>query len=214
MKQIMLTDDEQQKAAIHEAGEVLRRGGVIVYPTDTLYGLGGLINSDLALQRIYALKGRPGYMPLPVIIAELEELSGLASSVPEEAWLLMQEFWPGALTIILPALHGLSPLLLGGGTSVGVRMPDKEVCRGLVRCAGGPIVSTSANRSGEVPVTAVRELSSEFIESVDLVIDGGSTMSGESSAVVDCAQGIPTLLRAGTIDADKLRKVVPNLQVR
>lgn len=214
MKKILLTDDEQRNAAVNEAGDILRNGGVIVYPTDTLYGLGGLISNDGALQRIFALKGRPGHMPLPVIISEMEELSGLVSSIPEEAWLLMQEFWPGAITIILPALQELSPLLLGGGTSVGVRMPDMEICRSLVRSADGPIVSTSANRSGESPVTSVKELSPDFIKSVDLVIDGGSAMSGESSAVVDCTRGIPTLLREGTLNAEQLRKVIPNLQVR
>jgi L-threonylcarbamoyladenylate synthase len=212
LRQIKNINPQEYAELLGETGLILRRGGVVIYPTDTVYGIGGLISSTDSLERIFSLKKRPLNLALPVIIAEYEDLAAVASYVPEEARRLMQRFWPGALTIVLPAREGLSPILLSGKKSVGVRMPGSNFCRDMIRSAGGPLVSTSANPSGEPPANDVRSIPHSLTESVDLVIDGGALLSGNPSTVVDLSLGNPVIRRLGSITKDELKAILPKLE--
>lgn len=211
-RHIINVKPDKYHSIINETGEILRQGGVVIYPTDTVYGLGGLISNEESLERIFSLKKRPLNLALPVIIAEYEDLSNLVSFVSEEAWKVMHEFWPGALTIILSARDGLSPILLGGKKTIGVRMPGYQFCRDIVRSAGGPLVSTSANNSGEPPANEINSISQSLKDSVNLIIDGGTIISAGPSTVIDMSGGKILIRREGNITKEKLRKVLPDIE--
>ena len=198
--------------AADEAARVLAGGGIVIYPTDTLYGIGCLSTIDASLTRLYEVKGRPHQMPLPVMIAHLDDLAGLAINIPQEAWKLITTFWPGALTVVLPVRKGVSKLLLGGGDSIGIRMPDSVLCREMVKRAGNPIVTTSANRSGELPICSPDELSADIARGVDLIIDDGEAKGVDASSVIDFSGGRAILLREGRIAFGDLQNALPNLE--
>lgn len=211
-RQISNANPEEYDSIVRETGEILHRGGLVIYPTDTVYGLGGLITCEEALERIFSLKKRPLNLPLPVIISQYEDLTSLVSFVPEKAWKLMHEFWPGALTIILPAGEGLSPILLGGKKTVGIRMPGHQFCRDMVRSAGGPLVSTSANNSGEPPANDINSISNNLKNSVNLIIDGSAIISAGPSTVIDMSGGKAIIRREGSIKKENLIDYLPEIE--
>ena len=184
---------------IERAAACLRAGGIVVYPTETFYGLGTLASRPDALARLAAAKLRPTGKPLPLIaadVAQVEQVASLASILARRA---AARFWPGPLTLVLPAAAALHEALTGGSGTVAVRIPGSEVARALAERAGGPLVSTSANLSGEPPPTRVSEVSAELAARVDLVLDGGATPGGLPSSVVSVASTAPALIRAGAI---------------
>lgn len=199
--------------AARQAAAVLEDGGVIVYPTDTLYGLGCLFNREDSLLRLFEAKGRPQHMPLPVMIGEKDDVTTLAVNVSADAWKAADVFWPGALTIVLEARRDIPRLLLGGGTSIGIRLPDSDLCREIVRRAGFPVVTTSANRTGEPPIMSVSELPGAIADcGAQLIIDGGAIERGIPSSVIDLSGGKPVLLREGSISYEELKQVFPCLE--
>ncbi len=190
---------DELAARVERAAACLRGGGIVVYPTETFYGLGTLASRPDALARLAAAKLRPPGKPLPLVAADLaqvEEVGSLASAVARR---LAERFWPGPLTLVLPAARPLDAALTAGAEGVAVRVPGSEVARALARRAGGPIVSTSANLSGEPPPTRVRDLSAELLARTDLVLDGGETPGGLPSTVVSVVSHEVKLLRAGAI---------------
>ena len=180
------------------AASALRRGSLVVYPTETFYGLGALATLPAALARLAAAKLRPADKPLPLVAADDAMAFALWAAVPAEARVLAGAFWPGPLTLVAAAAPGLpGPVTLGG--AVGVRVPGSELARELCRLAGGPVISTSANPSGGPAPASVEELDPELLSRVDLVLDGGPTSGGLPSTVVQVGEGGPRLLRAGAV---------------
>lgn len=195
--------DDALLARIDDAAAALRRGGVIAYPTETFYGLGALARDAAALARLAAAKGRPEGKPLPLLAADLAAVEEVAILSPR-ARALAARFWPGPLTLVLPARPGVpAPITAGTGT-VGIRVPGSEVARRLAAAAGGALVSTSANLSGEPPPARVEELSAALRARIDGVLDAGATPGGLASTVVVVgAEGV-TLVRAGAVPFEEV----------
>ena len=184
---------------VEEAAALLRRGGIVAYPTETFYGLGALAGCPEALARLAAGKLRPAGKPLPLIGADEAQVTAVASLEDPVARRLAARFWPGPLTLVLPAAGDLSPVITAGGATVGIRIPGDAVARELARRAGGALVSTSANLAGEPPVTTPGELSPELLASIDGIADGRPTPGGLPSTVVAVAGGRARLVRAGAV---------------
>jgi len=166
---------------IREIGRVIRRGGVIVYPTDTLYGIGGDPNNRSAVRRILEIKSRD-YGKMPVLVSSIERAASLAI-VSEAALFLMGKFWPGALTLVLPKAPGVPEEVSGGGT-LGIRMPNHSIALAIIDESGGALIGTSANIHGSKPATSLDELDPSIEGKVDFVVDGGRVPIGRPSTVV------------------------------
>jgi L-threonylcarbamoyladenylate synthase len=186
-------------ARVAEVARLLRQGGVVAYPTETFYGLGALVTHPEALRRLAGAKLRPGGQPLPLIAGDLAQVEGVASLSAPLARALAGRFWPGALTLVLPAAPGLDPLVRGGDGTVAIRIPGSEVARALALAAGAPLVSTSANLAGEPPPAAAGELSPILRSRLDAVLDAGPTPGGTPSTIVAVAGDTARLLRAGAV---------------
>ena len=197
---------------VQEAAEVLRAGGVIVYPTETLYGLGADALNPEAVRRVFEIKKRPPDRAVTVILGSESMLDQVVSSVPPVARRLMDVFWPGPLTLVLPAREGLPELLLAGGSTIGVRVPGDFLCRALASKLGRPITATSANISGEPDLFHPEDLERVLGQQVDLLIDAGPARSRVPSTVVLVTEAGGRVLREGRISAEELRKVVPELE--
>ena len=183
---------------VAEAAAVLRRGGVIAYPTETFYGLGALASDGAAVARLVRAKDRPDGQPLPLLGADLAQLEAVARFDPL-ARRLATAFWPGPLTLVLPARPGLAPAIIGGGGTVGVRVTSGEVAAALAAAAGGALVATSANLSGQPPPTSIDQLDGALRGRLDAVLDGGATPGGSPSTVVEVDGDRLRLLRAGVV---------------
>jgi L-threonylcarbamoyladenylate synthase len=194
-----LTIDPSQfdPSALEEAIRVLRGGGVVAYPTDTLYGLAADPRSSAAVARVFALKGRAETSPLTLIAADAEQASAAAFFTARAA-ALAHEMWPGPLTIVTAARSGLAREALAGGATVGVRVPRHEIARALARAFGFCITATSANRSGEPP-TADPDAVLRALPNLDLLIDGGPAPGGPPSTIVDAASDTLRLIREGAV---------------
>ena len=190
---------EELIASIARAAACLRAGGIVVYPTETFYGLGSLASRPDALARLAAAKLRPLGKPLPLIASDVEQVEEVASLASPLARRLARRFWPGPLTLVLPALAGLDETLTGGTGSIGVRVPGSDIARALAAQAGGALVSTSANFSGEPPPTRLSDLSPGLLARVDAVLDGGEAPGGLASTVVLLDLGTLRLVRAGVV---------------
>ena len=195
---IVKIDSADPGPALEAAGAILRGGGVVLYPTDTLYGLGARVDSGPALDRIFAIKRRDTGKPLPVIVRGMDEVRMLAGEIPPQALRLMTEYWPGPLTIVLTASGEILPRLLGNKGKIGLRWPDHPFLARLLLAAGGPLTATSANLSGQPPVSDAEEGFRLFNGKVDLLLDGGRLVS-EPSTVVDASGEKIVLLRAGKL---------------
>ncbi len=178
---------------------MLKTGGVIVFPTDTLYGLGADPFSSPALERVCSIKGRPPGMALPLLVSGWEQASLVARRLPEAGAALAGKFWPGALTLVLPKCPQVPDLITGGGDTVAVRMPDHEVPLALACELGGPITGTSANRSGGPDLLTVQALEAELGGQVDYIISSPAALGGIPSTVVDITGKAPRLVREGAL---------------
>jgi L-threonylcarbamoyladenylate synthase len=185
---------------LQAAAAVLREGGLVAYPTETFYALGANALDAAAVEKVFSTKGRPGVLPLPVIVGDLGDLARVAAQVPEGAPALITAFWPGPLTLLFPAA-ALPERLLGFGRTIGVRLSPHPVARGLARALGGPIVATSANKSGQPAPGSAGEAADQLQDGVALVLDGGRTHGGSPSTIVDLSVDPPHLVRAGPISA-------------
>lgn len=179
--------------------ETISRGGVIAFRTDTFYGLGADPFNPSAVEKVKDLKGREENKPILVLISDVEDLGRLIESRSPAFDELAKRFWPGALTIIGEATRQLPNALTAGSKTVGVRLPDDETVRSLVRACGGALTATSANVSGEPPARTSEDVAKYFGDSVDLIVDGGSTRTDQPSTVVDASSGEVKLVREGVI---------------
>jgi len=191
-------------SVISEALDILRAGGLVVYPTDTLYGLGANPFSEEAVDKVYQVKERGKDKPLPLLLAESHHAVRLAF-MTETAWLLAQKYWPGPLTLVLKARGSAPPHIVWKGL-IGLRLPDSPIARLLARGLGGAIIGTSANKSGMPPARTVQEAMSMLGEQVDLYIDGGPTPLSRPSTVVLIEDGRVKVLREGAIPASAIRE--------
>ena len=190
--------------AIGQAAEVIRGGGVVAYPTETVYGLGALALHEAAAEQIYGLKQRQRYKPLSILIEDPSELEGLVQTIPNSARALMARFWPGPLTLLFLVAGHLPSILTGRGGKLGVRVSSHPVARELVRAVGAPITATSANRSGAPSCRTGEEVLGQLGGQLELILDGGLTPGSEGSTIADVTVEPPKILRVGAIAADEV----------
>ncbi len=196
-----------------EAGEILKNGGLVAFPTETVYGLGGdALNPDAAA-KIYAAKGRPSDNPLIVHISEMEDIDKIADDVSEKAKKLAERFWPGPMTLIYKKKECVPASTTGGLNTVAVRMPEHKIARALIRQSGVFVAAPSANTSGRPSPTKAEHVMEDLCGKVDMVIDGGSVGIGLESTIVDVSGEIPVILRPGYITKKMLEEVVGEVVV-
>jgi L-threonylcarbamoyladenylate synthase len=196
--------------AISHALEVLKRGGLVAFPTDTVYGVGALAFSGKAVESIYTAKDRPIEKAIPVLIGDSQDLEKVGINIPAPAYRLACRFWPGPLTILVPKRVDL-PESVSATSTVGVRVPDHGIARQLLRAAG-PMAVTSANISGrQNPVTA-QEVYEQLKGRIDLIIDGGKTTGGIPSTLVDCTTSDLKILRHGPVSLEELLSALEDLR--
>ncbi len=209
----VMTEQEPDLAAIEEAGEILKRGGLVAFPTETVYGLGGNALDPKASRKIYAAKGRPSDNPLSVHIAGLEDLDALVREVPGKARLLAERFWPGPLTMIFQKSDIVPYETTGGLDSVAVRYPSSRIARLLIRAGGGYVAAPSANTSGRPSPTTAGHVIEDLSGAVDMILDGGPVGIGLESTIVDFTEDVPAVLRPGYISLDMLRQVLGEVRM-
>ncbi len=192
---------EQQ---LQKAVSILKNGGVIACPTDTVYGLGADAFNEEAVRRIYQIKQRPFDQPLSVLIAEMSELNRLTETFPEAARVLADRFWPGGLTLVVSKSASIPDWVTAGGDTVAVRIPDHPITLDLIRALGNPLIGTSANLSGYPSVTSAEEVRAQMGGAVDFILDGGVCPGGIESTVVDVTGQFPVVLRKGAISRDEI----------
>jgi len=192
--------------SIPRALEILRAGGLVAFPTDTVYGVGSLAFDGKAVESIYKAKERPVEKAIPVLIGDTDDLDRVAIDIPDLARRLASRFWPGALTILVPKKPSL-PEAVSATPAVGVRVPDHNPARALLRTAG-PMAVTSANVSGQMSPTTAEEVFAQLGGHIELIIDGGKTPGGLPSTLVDCTGREIRVLRHGPITEEELRSAL------
>ena len=192
---------------VDRAIKILKDGGIVAFPTDTVYGLGGNVFSIEAAERIYRVKQRPRHIPLPVLLADSTQLADIVAAVPETARYLMRHFWPGGLTLVLPKKDTLPDIITAGSNKVAVRIPDHVVPLALIRGLGAPIIGTSANISDKPSPVTAEEVDQQIGSQIDLIIDMGRCPGGLESTVVDVTGETPVILRRGVISEEKILSV-------
>lgn len=195
---------------IAEAAALLRAGEVCAFPTETVYGLGANALSDLAIQKIYQLKGRPAFNPLIVHVENMAQVRDLVTSIPSQVALLARRFWPGPLTLVLPRAAHVPARVSAGLDTIAVRVPAHPVAQALLHAAQLPICAPSANRSEQVSPTRAEHVA-KSLPDVPLILDGGPCDFGIESTVVDLTREHPVLLRPGAVAVSKLIPMLPNL---
>ena len=188
--------------AIPRALEILRAGGLVAFPTDTVYGLGALAFDQAAIESIYRAKDRPLEKAIPILIADAADLDQVADAIPARARRLAARFWPGPLTLVVPKRADL-PAAVSATSTVGVRVPDHEAARALLRAAG-PMAVTSANLSGQASPRTTGEVICQLGGRIPLVLDGGETPGGVPSTLADVTGAEPVILRAGPVTLEQI----------
>ena len=212
-KLIRVKDISNASVEIDEAACLLRDGGIVIFPTETVYGLGASAYSKEAVKKVFEAKGRPQDNPLICHIASFDSLSDVASYVPEEAVTLAKEFWPGPLTLVLKKNESIADEVTCGLDTVGVRMPDHPVALRLLEKAGVPIAAPSANISGSPSPTRIEHVIEDMMNRVDAIIDGGDCSVGIESTVLDMTKNPPIVLRPGGVTLDMLQQINPFITV-
>lgn len=199
---------------IDEAAEVIRGGGLVAFPTETVYGLGANALDAVAVDRIFAAKGRPGDNPLIAHISDVEQLKPLIAGEPSaQAQKMMDAFWPGPLTMIFPKSDAVPMNTTGGLDTVAVRLPQHPVARALIAAAGVPIAAPSANRSGRPSPTSAAHVLEDMDGRIPIILDDGECAVGLESTVVDMTGDVPRILRPGGITAEQIAKVVGGCEI-
>jgi L-threonylcarbamoyladenylate synthase len=207
--EIIRIDPERiDRAAVQKAVSLLRREGVLVYPTETVYGLGGNALSRKVYDRVKGLKGGDRTGPMLVLIPDAGAVPSLVAFVPPAARILMERFWPGPLTLVMRTNPQFPPWAGDPGGTLGIRFSPDPVCRILLEEFGNPILSTSANPSGRVPARDAQEAVAYFEGNIDAVIDGGPRLSGVPSTVVDLSQDPPFLIREGAVTRRNVEETI------
>lgn len=199
--------------AMARAADIIRQGGIVAFPTETVYGLGANAMDAAAVARIFAAKGRPSDNPLIVHVADREQLAGVVGELPPIVERLMAKFWPGPLTLVLPKRPVIPEAVTCGLSTVGVRMPNHPVALALIRAAGVPLAAPSANKSGRPSPTAAEHVLEDLAGRIPLVLDGGETGLGLESTVLDMTVDPPVLLRPGGVTLEQICAVIGPVEV-
>lgn len=198
----------ESESSVTRAAQTVLNGGVIVYPTETVYGLGANALDPKAVDRVYNIKSRPKSNPILLLIPGLDAMDELVLGVPEVGAALMKRFWPGPLTIVFKASPIISPVLTAGSGKIGLRLSSDEFCLQLLEICKIPITSTSANLSGDPSPNSVSVISRKVLNSVDLIVDAGELASQVPSTVVEVTGGKVELLREGAIEFKRIQEAV------
>ena len=197
-----------EEGIIKEAAGLIQKGGIVVFPTSSLYGLAADAFNPDAIEKLFGIKGRSHHKAILVMISEITELESLVKSVPPEAYRLMQHFWPGGLTLVLEAKVELPLALTAGSGKIGVRLCKHPVAVALAKAAGSPITGTSANISGTGGCDRISRLDTRIAENADLILDAGVLKGGTGSTIADMTDGFPKILRDGTVPGRDILAVV------
>lgn len=192
--------------AIEKAADLLKQGHVIAFPTDTLYGVGVDPFNSAAIEQLYQVKDRPAEKGIPILLAGLSDLEKVAYNISWLAQTLMEQYWPGPLTLIVPR-HPRLPANISNNDGIAVRIPDHAVSRAFIRAAGGVVATSSANRSGEQPARNAAEAFRAMNGRIAAVLEGGQVQYGQGSTVLDCMSDPPKLLREGPVTVKNLSRI-------
>ena len=195
---IVITPDNVDEA-LSRAAEVLHHGGLVAFPTDTVYGLAAMVFVEEAVERLFVAKIRDRSKAIPVLLAQMRDMSRVAQRVPAAAWQLAGSFWPGALTMVLPKSPFMPDIVTAGGPTVAVRVPDHRLAIRLIERAKSPLATTSANLSGQPDPITADDVEASLGDSVDLLLDGGPCPGRFASTVIDLTVSPPRILRPGPI---------------
>ncbi|MBO7218302.1 MAG: threonylcarbamoyl-AMP synthase, partial [Clostridia bacterium] len=210
METLKLKDDEK---GINVAADILKKGGIVAIPTETVYGLAASAYDNEAIKKVFVAKGRPQDNPLIVHIADIGDIDNIVSEFPKTAKLLAKRFWPGPLTMVLPKSEKIAESVSGGLDTVAVRMPENEVARSIIRESGLPLAAPSANISGSPSPTKYEDVVADLDGKIDAVVCSGHCTVGVESTVITLAANPPRLLRPGKVTAEELREVIPDLVI-
>ncbi len=209
MPEILKPDTEHSVGKmISRAAEILAKGGVIAYPTETFYGLGVDATNQAAIEKIFAVKGRDFKNPISLIIGHADQVYLLVKDVPRLAQKLMAEFWPGALTIIFSASEKVSPLLTAGTVKIGLRVSSHPLALKIAQTINRPITATSANLSGAPECSLAYAVVEQIGDKIDAIVDGGKTPGGQTSTIIDVTCDPPVILREGAICKEMIQKFI------
>jgi L-threonylcarbamoyladenylate synthase len=197
---------------LQSVASALNGGGVIAYPTETVYGLGANIFKANAVARIFTIKGRDPQKPISIMISRLADVDEFCDEVPAAAKILMKHYWPGPLTLILKASPALPDYIVSSDKKIGLRFPDHPICSALMRLHADPVTSTSANLTGLPPLARVEEIVEAFGEKLDVIIDCGECAFNQPSTVVDVSGPELRILREGTVAANEIFKLILELE--
>ena len=212
-EKFIVDKDHPDQKIMQRAADLLKQGGLVAFPTETVYGLGANGLDAQAVAKIYQAKGRPSDNPLILHIANQQELRQLVTEIPANAQVLIDKYWPGPLTVVLKKTTIVPAIVSGGLDTVGVRLPSSIVARQLITLAGMPIAAPSANTSGRPSPTSAQAVLADLDGRIDGIIDGGDCAIGVESTVVDCTSPIPTLLRPGGITFEMLLETLGEVEI-
>ena len=207
MPQILkINTGHSEEDVISSAAAIVSRGGVIAYPTETIYGLGADATNEQAIRRIFEIKGRNFSNPISVIIGRPDDVHPLVRKFPKAAQKLMDEFWPGPLTIVFEAADGVSPLLTANTGRIGIRLSGHDGARRIAEALGKPLTATSANLSGSPECATVNQVMAQLGDRLDAIVDLGNTRGTAGSTIIDAATEQPVILRTGVISREEIFK--------
>lgn len=199
--------------AVHQAAEVLRKGGIVAFPTETVYGLGANTFNPIAVARIFEVKKRPHFDPLIVHVASQGDLDKLVSEIPSDAKKVMEQFWPGPLTIVLLKKEEVPEIVTSGLPTVAVRMPRHSMALSLIERAGSPIVGPSANPFGYLSPTTAEHVRDQLGNQIDFILDGGPCEVGVESTIISFKEERPRLLRPGGVPLEEIESIIGQVEV-
>lgn len=205
---IIKVDQSNINDAADKAGDILKNGGIVAFPTDTVYGLGAVFSDGCAVRKIFEAKGRPENKPLSILVSDIEQVNFLTDNIPEYAMKLMKEYWPGALTLIFrkKLSANIPDEVTAGGDTIGVRMPNSETACKVIAAAGFPLAAPSANTSGKRSASKAEEVVEDLNNKIEMILDGGDCPIGLSSTVLDISGEKIRILREGIITREMIEK--------
>ena len=199
---------EKDFAKLEEPAKIIKGGGIVVFPTETVYGIGANGLNAEAVKKIYEIKRRPLSKPITLLVNSMEMIERVAKNITPLEYAIIKEFFPGPLTIILQKKDVVPDIVTSGGMTVGIRMPANEIALELINRAGVPLATPSANISDKPSKTNIKDVMSDFPEGVDCFIDGGKSKIGVASTIVQVIDGVPHILRQGTITEEQINKLI------
>lgn len=196
------------KKQVEKGITILRKGGVIAFPTDTVFGVGSGIYDEKAIEQVFAVKQRTRNMSLPILLADVAQVHEVAQDIPAYAWRLIDCFWPGGLTLIVYRSRVIKDIITNGGDTVAIRMPNHPVPYALIKGSGMPLIGTSANISGQPSVTTAEAVRAQFKDTLELIIDGIPAPKGIESTIIDVTGEAPVIIRQGYIPKEVIEEAI------